>query len=280
GSFAGGVTRSAGYTGAGVTLDGVDDYINLGSSNQLEVADEFTLGMWMKTNQTGQATVMTKNQVGGHYSYVVALDNGVPFIGLGSEVTDSGPHQAGVAINDGNWHHVGYRLEGGTLDIYIDGVLSYTKNGIKGNIAANTGQEVWIGGRSDRSDRFYQGQLDEVVFYRIGLTDAEMIAMGTTGQSSSDCEAASREVSLITENVAWQVYPNPNTGSFSVSGLDERKGNVQIQMISLLGRSVYQYEGPVENGNHTIALEKASPGMYILQVQQANEQRTIAVKVQ
>ncbi|HAA22133.1 MAG TPA: hypothetical protein DCP28_26455, partial [Cytophagales bacterium] len=69
----------------------------------------------------------------------------------------------------------------------MDGVLSSTSNGITGSINANSGQTVWIGGRSDKTDRFFGGTLDELRLYNAGLCDTEIAALAGASQSSSDC---------------------------------------------------------------------------------------------
>ncbi|HAP65118.1 MAG TPA: hypothetical protein DCR93_38455, partial [Cytophagales bacterium] len=82
-----GVTRSTGYRSAGLSFDGVNDYLNLGSGSGLELGNEFTISLWANTTQTTRGTLLIKNRQGSDFSYAVQLDNGQPVLALGSGVS-------------------------------------------------------------------------------------------------------------------------------------------------------------------------------------------------
>ncbi|MBD3420056.1 MAG: DUF2341 domain-containing protein [Chitinivibrionales bacterium] len=65
------------------------------------------------------------------------------------------------SINDGNWHFVAGVYDGSKMYIYIDGQLDAQKNA-SGNIHNDGEVEVRIGSNSQRTDRWWDGGIDEV----------------------------------------------------------------------------------------------------------------------
>ncbi|HAA20475.1 MAG TPA: hypothetical protein DCP28_17570, partial [Cytophagales bacterium] len=117
-----GATRGMGYRGAGMSFDGVNDYINLGSDAGLNLSDEFTISMWVNTTQNTRGTLLIKNPQAGSFSYAVQLDNGVPLLALGNGVNNPGPFSAAVNVADGTWYHLAWTFARGTVTTYVDGV--------------------------------------------------------------------------------------------------------------------------------------------------------------
>lgn len=274
-----GTTRGAGYSNAGMLFDGVNDYINLGTGATFEFSNTFTISYWANTTQTGsRGTIVAKNKDGGTFSYVAEHNNGIPSIGLGSAVSNSGPFSATTNIADGTWHHVAFRYDNGTLSIFVDGVLEHITPGILGGVAANSGQELWVGGRNDKTNRYFNGTLDEVKLFNVALCDSEITELANLTQASSDCSGSKGAPSPTTNSVltedpvveaaalALSVYPNPNTGSFEVQLNTKLGTRLEVSLVSLVGKEVYHYSGTYDGSSIPVHIDRYSPGVYVLRV--------------
>ncbi|HAP65119.1 MAG TPA: hypothetical protein DCR93_38460 [Cytophagales bacterium] len=151
----------------------------------------------------------------------------------------------------------------GTVTTYVNGVAEATTTGVMGSVNANPGSEVWLGWRGDfKPGRAYQGSLDEVRIFTNALSAADVLALANAAQSSSDCSGArgAEERGLLSVIPAFQVYPNPNQGNFTVQ-LTEL-GDYSLTVSNLLGQRVY--DRPLASGStvHTVHLLGVKPGVY------------------
>jgi hypothetical protein len=84
-------------------------------------------------------------------------------------------------------------------------------------------------------------------------------------------------VETITEGNNYELFPNPNNGTFSIKN-NNQAGMVEINVVDILGKVVYTERNfLVQNGTKTLALEALAAGTYFVQVQQANTQQTFKV---
>jgi hypothetical protein len=63
-----------------------------------------------------------------------------------------------------------------------------------------------------------------------------------------------------------RVYPNPNNGEFMISGTLSISGNVQIEVMNILGQIVYNSNAAVTNGtlHERVRLTNNTAGIYLL----------------
>ena len=83
----------------------------------------------------------------------------------------SNPGSAGN-INDGLWHHIAGTYDGSAIRLYQDGVLQLTQN-TSGTINTDN-REVRIASNSQRSNREWDGLIDDARVYNRGLSGAEI----------------------------------------------------------------------------------------------------------
>ena len=156
-----------------MSFNGVDAYMNAGSSTELQATGDITVSAWFKTSNSGSALTIVGR--GAHYSsslsswalfkrsnngLAVQLRVGNAFIYALSPST---------TYNDGNWHHVCFtrKTSSGDLKLYIDGSLSQTTNGVTG-VMQNETKETWIGGATD--GYYFNGEMDEVAIFNTALS--------------------------------------------------------------------------------------------------------------
>jgi hypothetical protein len=170
GTINGSPTWTTGYEGSVINFDGVDDYVDCGSGNSLNITGPITVVGWFKySSSTYDTTGIEKTQA---YRLVVTSNK------LSFQICDSGNvwHNAtsSSTYNDNTWHHVAGTYDGTAQKLYVDGfeVASLSWNGsIK---STTTTFEI---GRRDDMARYYKGLLDEVRVYKRTLSQSEILAI-------------------------------------------------------------------------------------------------------
>jgi hypothetical protein len=172
-------------------FDGIDDYIDLGSSPILKPELPVTISAYVKhdcpmgsfcqifandSDPTGNYTGVSLHiWSGGEFSAQYG-DGGAP----ASANRRSGFSSS--ALSPGVWHHVAVVIHGPlNFDIYIDGVedTGVTTEGTGGPMVYGS-HTARVGGRAD-GFFFYDGAVDELRFYRRALSADEVISLALPG---------------------------------------------------------------------------------------------------
>lgn len=268
-----GPARSMGYHGAGLLFDGTNDYVDLGTDSVFELDTAFTVAMWINTQQQGNHKVLlAKNKRGGEFTYQTLLNGGFPSMVLGGGVAQAGPFQAPVQVADGQWHHVAWTLESETLRTYVDGQVVRTDVGISGSLLPAKGSSVWLGGRIDKTDRYYGGLMDEVRVYRTALLPAEIWSMANRAATSEGCSSSGNTVENIFARIV--AAPNPSDDWVSLQVAPKFPAEpYQVVIWDSMGRSIHS---SAELGQKSLTLQLRSwgSGWYYVQVISARGKQT------
>jgi hypothetical protein len=154
----------AGKLGQAISLDGIDDYVNIdGYKGILADANEqheFTLAAWIKTTANGEIITWGSSPAGQRMTFrvdtVIRVEHGA-----GNIRGTSGPD-----LRDNQWHHVAATLPRGArmMDVllYVDG-FDVTPNSTDEDPFVLTGDaDVSIGRRATSDDRYFTGSIDDV----------------------------------------------------------------------------------------------------------------------
>ena len=173
----GGPFFEAGQSGQAVSLNGIDQYVEITGYQGITVVNgvqqPFTVTNWFKTTENGEMVTWGASPGGQRLSW--RLDGG----SLRTE-HGSGNLRGNTVANDGEWHHAALVVtEGATLrpnatQLYLDGLEDSTFSGadVLYNLQPDT--DVSIGRRATSGDRYFPGSLDDVRIYDRDLTDAEI----------------------------------------------------------------------------------------------------------
>jgi len=177
--------------GKAASFDGIDDYV----STPRTVSTDFTLEAWVKTtapsltgSQSYEGNGLLWSDVGGAANdfAMAMLNNGLSFFTGNPDVTVT----SAVAINDGAWHHlVATRTQGGSVEIFIDGVSQGTAT--TNNNPLNGNPSIMIGGNV-LDGRYFAGLIDEVAYYPSVLSTARIRAHFRAGALSTAAVPALR----------------------------------------------------------------------------------------
>ena len=86
-------------------------------------------------------------------------------------------------------------------------------------------------------------------------------------------------VTNITRTTALSLYPNPNDGTFTISGSwNSSETQVRIELLNVLGQVVYSETAPIDNGSISIVMQtgnKLSAGNYLVRISDGTNQQTL-----
>ncbi len=157
-------------------LDGIDDYVDCGNDESLNITEAVTIEAWVNfTSKTGYAGLVSK---GDHYRYLLYQYGGGDALGL-YIVTASGTKATGPVYGCGNglWHHVvgtfDKSLPNKRLKFYKDGVEVETAGGYNEDILTNA-EPFFIG---KYSYSHFKGLIDEVRIYNRAFSATEIQAI-------------------------------------------------------------------------------------------------------
>ena len=163
-----------GKHGGALSFDGVDDYVNCGNDESLNITDAITIEAWVKTiDAVSDVGIVSRYTDWGSTHWELFRDGAHPAFRVNDE---SGNHSAitGTSdITDGNWYHIAGVRDPSTdkLYIYVNGKSDAT------SVVDNTGQttpaiNLLIG---KRASTYFNGSIDEVRIYNYARTPEQIL---------------------------------------------------------------------------------------------------------
>jgi len=148
-----------GRVNGALEFDGVDDFIS--TPAPLNAADgPFSVFVWVKGGAAGQAII--SEPAGPDWLSLDPLTGGL-MTGLMSAGSSGGPLSSQAAIDDGDWHRIGFVWDGSPRTLYVDGiaVADDTQDGLE-----NPGNGFYIGvGNTMAPGTFFSGLIDDIRIY-------------------------------------------------------------------------------------------------------------------
>lgn len=129
-------------------------------------------------------------------------------------------------------------------------------------------QVSWTGGNPGMVDFFWDPDVSD-------NNIAENLSAGVYSVTVTDSKGCSASVSetLLTNSLKeetlafnWEVFPNPSKEKFNLEIESDQVQTYQIELVNLLGQSIYQFERTASSFNIEIASNKLSPGLYLLKI--------------
>jgi len=182
GTLTSGATWGVGQSGAATSLDGSDDYVQVGPQASLAITSAGTFSAWIYPTGAGSlgtygGIIVNKE---GEYEVARFADGTIQWAFAN---TNPGWNwiNSGYVAPLNQWTHVALVYDSGVVKTYINGVLTHTYNG-SGSIGDIDGSQndFRIGGRQSASHNF-QGRIDEVKVYNRALSATEVST--TSGQT-------------------------------------------------------------------------------------------------
>lgn len=178
GSWNGNAINTVGRIGNAVAFDGVDDYVNIGTSFP-GLGATFTISGWVYFNSfDGFPEIIAKHQWTNLDYRIVknpwndSLNGEISYDGI--ELTGPGA-ESPRNLTTGQWHHFALTKSSTQLTMFLDGVAG-TPTSTSGTVNNNTSMELRFGIRQDGSQDL-NGKMDDVRVYNTALTPAQIAAL-------------------------------------------------------------------------------------------------------
>jgi hypothetical protein len=174
GALVSGPARTLGKTGFGVSLDGINGFVNVTEVSNLSFAspNAFSYGAWFKASTlTSWGGVISRVENSGYNGYnlqIGSANNIACFAGGSGSATYTGSNSAPVA---GVWYHGVCVYNGTTMNLYLNGV----KQNSPTNTVINTGAfNLKLGVfYADQTLRI-NGTIDDAFVYNRALSASEI----------------------------------------------------------------------------------------------------------
>ena len=166
GTLTNGPVPTIGKVGQALSFDGVDDNVDFGTSNSLDVSSALTISMWFKRNGNGGNLYhgliqrFSAGVVG--YQLYTFNDNTLSF--YTNTVANST-----YTLSDNNWHHYVVTNDGSTTKFYVDGVSYGSTAQTLSSVTSATTNNIGKYGTQGNTN----GLIDEVRIYNRALTADE-----------------------------------------------------------------------------------------------------------
>ena len=176
-----------GYSQNALDFDGVDDKIDVGNPTNLQISgNNITVEAWIYPTSWAtlfwQGNVVNQENNSSNDGYMLRVgENGKLNFGVGtaqpgwSEITSP---TGTLSLN--TWAHIAGTYDGTTMKLYKNGVQVSTLTVSSGPVTA-ANEVLTIGAR--RTDRHFNGKIDEVRIWNVTRTAAELLA----GMSTEYC---------------------------------------------------------------------------------------------
>ncbi len=169
---------AAGKVGGALSFDGVDDYVDCGTSTSFDIADAITLEAWVKITSAKMNDIIIDKRLPYKLQMSDANNVRMSLINLNLDTyyfaqTSDSPLTWGV------WHYIVGTFNGSDkkIKIYVDGVLKNEADHPDSTLYVDSNQKVGVGGEwaSEVGWRFFfNGSIDEVKIYNRALSAAEI----------------------------------------------------------------------------------------------------------
>jgi hypothetical protein len=179
-TLSGGATWVAGHAGNALSLNGSNAYGSL-PTGIVSALNDFTVATWVKVDASTNWTRIFDFGTGTSTSMFLTPKAGSSGGGLRFAITTSGSggeqQLNAPALATGVWKHVAVTLSGTTGTLYVDGVqvASNISMTLKPSSLGNTNLNYL--GRSQYSDPYLQGSLDDFRIYNRALSASEIAAL-------------------------------------------------------------------------------------------------------
>jgi hypothetical protein len=219
-SLTGGTSWVAGQSGNALGLNGTNAYASLPSGVVSQLTD-FTISTWVKvTSNSDWARIFDFGTGSTSYMFLTADAGGTPGLRFAISNSGNGAEQQ-ISINTalavGTWKHVSVTKSGSTGILYVDGV-EVARNStmtLSPSSLGNTTQNYI--GRSQFSDPYLNGALDDFRIYNRALSSSEVNALfgGTAATDLAPLGTAS--TSFVS---TWESLVGLNDGYAPASSSD------------------------------------------------------------
>lgn len=172
--------------GNALHLDGLNDYIEVPDSNELDLTNTFTLEAWVHLSAAPASVggIMGKPRAAGLSGYNFLILSDLSFgLGMNNGVSNGSLFSIANAIPLNQWTHLAVTYDGTMIRLYVDG--SEVATAAETMTLANSGEPLYLG-TEFTSSRFLNGTLDEVRIWNLARSQSQIAAAATMTLSGNE----------------------------------------------------------------------------------------------
>lgn len=146
-------------------FDGVNDYVFLNDSSSLNFTDNVTIMFWFYPHVFGTTDVLLEKDNAYRVDFPSTNPDRIRTSYYRSGWKDTTMAEDGISIDE--WHFIAitYNMsEPEIVNIYLDGVLNFSKSGYTGTGVFDTSAEDLYFASSGGSAKYFNGKLDQIMF--------------------------------------------------------------------------------------------------------------------
>lgn len=223
GTTSGTVSWDTGKNGNALSLSGTNSYAQLPTGIMSGTTD-FTIATWVKVNANSDwARIFDFGQDTSKYMMLTADAGGTT--GLRFAITNSGNGNeqqinTNTTLATNTWKHVAITKSGSTGIMYIDGVEVARNNSMTitpNDLGATTKNYI---GKSQFSDPYLNGSIDDFIIYSRGLAATEIQALYGSGAVTPAVDVALLATASTSYVSSWESLTGLNDGYTPTSSSD------------------------------------------------------------
>ena len=212
---------SSGRFGSGLEFDGIDDFVYINDSDELDLGYNYSIAFWIKFNgfeNGNQEEPFSKEYYlaesinAGYYVYKNGISSDFSFI------VHNGTNQKYGSLNwdipDKQWAHVAFTFNGTTVLMYKNGV--YENSFLTEGYILPWTSNLILGSNAIHSANYFNGSLDELQFWNRSLSLEEIKASYDSGANRLETNFTS----LVEGNHSIRAYVQDEAGQ--VNSTEER----------------------------------------------------------
>ena len=259
----------SGNPNAAYGFDGIDDYVYVGILNGIAPTSSHSVSFWVNKSANGcnnEMVVATVNNPPSdnqnlHYGFKSCNQNCETTMCMGMDYYANSLTSEDVL--DTSWVCWTLTFDSVSLErsIYLNGSL--TEQGIasasyEGNLDIAIGSTQWAG---FPMGAFFAGKIDDIGIWKTALTAQEV---------SELCgEEMTVGISEVSNDLTFDIYPNPSNGLFNVRLSKELEGGT-LTVFDCLGKVVYSMSSFYANEPVIVHLNDLPTGIYSAQLSWEN----------
>ena len=170
---------------SGLEFDGVNDYVDCGSDDSLDITDDITVSAWVKYSVVATSRIVSRHDGSPNYGWTFGVNTNRLLFGFSTTGTVWNEWLGDTILTAGNWYHVAAVRDysSGNIDIYLNGTKDRTTVNFAGQIHVAPSNPL-IGNETANGFKV-NGSIDDVRIYNTALS-AEEIARQYNGDFSQD----------------------------------------------------------------------------------------------
>jgi len=191
-------TLTEGYSGAGASFNGVNEYIKINPSPTLNFKDAFSIEFWFRASKQGDFKYLFSKE-DAPFSYEIGVDTfQIDHLRFFLATKENGLRQVVIPSFklDGSWHHFAGTYSGKELAVYLDGkLMKTTSHSGKIKMSSTKGYDDFAIGRfnDDYEGDYFTGKIDEFRLYNYARTSDQIKEDASVSLNPSSCYEVKNE---------------------------------------------------------------------------------------